>query len=37
MQMPGEQGAFHILGIGGIGMSAIAEILVANLWDLYER
>ena len=30
MQMPGEQGAFHILGIGGIGMSAIAEILRAT-------
>jgi UDP-N-acetylmuramate--alanine ligase len=30
MQMPGELGAFHILGIGGIGMSAIAEILRAK-------
>ena len=30
MQMPGEQGVFHILGIGGIGMSAIAEILRAK-------
>ena len=32
MQMPGDlgQGAFHILGIGGIGMSAIAEILRAK-------
>ena len=30
MQMPGELGAFHILGIGGLGMSAIAEILRAK-------
>ena len=30
MQMPGELGVFHILGIGGIGMSAIAEILRAK-------
>ena len=30
MQMPGDLGAFHIVGIGGIGMSAIAEILVAK-------
>ncbi|MFZ4807847.1 MAG: UDP-N-acetylmuramate--L-alanine ligase [Hyphomicrobiaceae bacterium] len=30
MQMPGELGTFHILGIGGIGMSAIAEILHAK-------
>ncbi len=30
MQMPGELGTFHILGIGGIGMSAIAEILRAK-------
>ena len=30
MQMPGELGAFHILGIGGIGMSAITEILRAK-------
>ncbi|CFX63272.1 UDP-N-acetylmuramate:L-alanine ligase [Candidatus Filomicrobium marinum] len=29
MQMPREFGTFHIIGIGGIGMSAIAEILVA--------
>ena len=27
MQMPREIGTFHIIGIGGIGMSAIAEIL----------
>ena len=30
MQMSGELGTFHILGIGGIGMSAIAEILRAK-------
>jgi UDP-N-acetylmuramate--alanine ligase len=30
MQMPGDLGTFHILGIGGIGMSAIAEILRAK-------
>src|SRR5215813_2025802 len=30
MQMPREIGTFHIIGIGGIGMSAIAEILVAK-------
>ena len=30
MQMPSELGTFHILGIGGIGMSAIAEILRAK-------
>jgi UDP-N-acetylmuramate--alanine ligase len=30
MQLPGELGTFHILGIGGIGMSAIAEILRAK-------
>jgi UDP-N-acetylmuramate--alanine ligase len=30
MQMPGEMGPVHILGIGGIGMSAIAEILRAK-------
>ena len=29
MQLPREMGTFHILGIGGIGMSAIAEILHA--------
>jgi UDP-N-acetylmuramate--alanine ligase len=29
MQMPGKMGPVHILGIGGIGMSAIAEILHA--------
>ena len=28
MQMPRDIGPFHIVGIGGIGMSAIAEILV---------
>ncbi len=27
MRMPGDIGPFHILGIGGIGMSAIAEVL----------
>lgn len=30
MQMPREIGTFHIIGIGGIGMSAIAEILIAK-------
>ena len=30
MQLPGDLGTFHILGIGGIGMSAIAEILRAK-------
>jgi UDP-N-acetylmuramate--alanine ligase len=30
MQMPGEIGTVHIVGIGGIGMSAIAEILHAK-------
>ncbi len=30
MQMPHDSGTFHIIGIGGIGMSAIAEILVAK-------
>ena len=30
MKMPRELGTFHIIGIGGIGMSAIAEILMAK-------
>jgi UDP-N-acetylmuramate--alanine ligase len=30
MQMPDEMGPLHIVGIGGIGMSAIAEILNAK-------
>ncbi|MFN3867920.1 MAG: UDP-N-acetylmuramate--L-alanine ligase [Hyphomicrobiaceae bacterium] len=30
MQMPRELGTFHIIGIGGIGMSAIAEVLLAK-------
>jgi UDP-N-acetylmuramate--alanine ligase len=30
MQMPGEIGSVHVVGIGGIGMSAIAEILHAK-------
>ncbi len=30
MQMPRQSGTFHIVGIGGIGMSAIAEILLAR-------
>jgi UDP-N-acetylmuramate--alanine ligase len=30
MQLPQELGTFHIIGIGGIGMSAIAEILRAK-------
>lgn len=28
MEMPSQIGTFHIIGIGGIGMSAIAEILI---------
>ena len=28
MQIPGNVGPFHVIGIGGIGMSAIAEILL---------
>ncbi|MCB1376480.1 MAG: UDP-N-acetylmuramate--L-alanine ligase, partial [Rhodobacteraceae bacterium] len=28
MEMPTQIGTFHIIGIGGIGMSAIAEILI---------
>ncbi|WP_072396779.1 UDP-N-acetylmuramate--L-alanine ligase [Hyphomicrobium sp. CS1GBMeth3] len=34
MQMPREIGPFHIIGIGGIGMSAIAEILLAKGYDV---
>ncbi len=30
MQIPRETGTIHIIGIGGIGMSAIAEILAAK-------
>ena len=30
MQMPSDLGTIHIVGIGGIGMSAIAEILHAK-------
>ncbi len=30
MQLPSDIGPFHIIGIGGIGMSAIAEILLAK-------
>ncbi len=30
MQLPRDAGTFHIIGIGGIGMSAIAEILLAK-------
>src|SRR4029078_13374723 len=30
MQMPRDLGPFHIIGIGGTGMSAFAEILVAK-------
>ena len=30
MQMPGDIGPVHVVGIGGIGMSAIAEILHAK-------
>lgn len=30
MKMPHDLGTFHIIGIGGIGMSAIAEILLAT-------
>src|SRR5262245_17905139 len=34
MQMPREIGTFHIIGIGGIGMSAIAEILLAKEYQV---
>ncbi len=34
MQMPGDLGPIHILGIGGIGMSAIAEILRAKGYEV---
>ncbi len=30
MQLPGKIGPFHIVGIGGIGMSAIAEVMLAR-------
>ena len=30
MQMPTDLGTIHIMGIGGIGMSAIAEVLAAK-------
>src|SRR5438128_12447559 len=30
MQMPGDIGPVHVVGVGGIGMSAIAEILLAK-------
>lgn len=30
MQLPQDLATFHIIGIGGIGMSAIAEILIAK-------
>ncbi len=30
MKMPRDMGLFHIIGIGGIGMSAIAEIMLAR-------
>ena len=34
MQMPREIGTFHVIGIGGIGMSAIAEILIAKGYNV---
>src|SRR4029077_4430771 len=30
MQMPGDIGPVHVVGVGGIGMSAIAEIMHAK-------
>ena len=30
MKLPEQYGTFHIIGIGGIGMSAIAEVLLAR-------
>jgi UDP-N-acetylmuramate--alanine ligase len=35
MQMPRDGGTFHIIGIGGIGMSAIAEILMAKGYTVH--
>jgi UDP-N-acetylmuramate--alanine ligase len=35
MQMPANMGPVHILGIGGIGMSAIAEILHAKGYTVH--
>ena len=37
MQMPRQSGTFHIVGIGGIGMSAIAEILLARGFGARQR
>jgi UDP-N-acetylmuramate--alanine ligase len=34
MKMPTDIGPFHIIGIGGIGMSAIAEIMLARGYDV---
>ena len=30
MKLPDQMGTFHIIGIGGIGMSAIAEVLIGR-------
>lgn len=30
MKMPGDLGLFHIVGIGGIGMSSIAEVMLSK-------
>lgn len=30
MKMPGNLGLFHIVGIGGIGMSSIAEVMISQ-------
>ncbi len=34
MQLPNNDGPFHIIGIGGIGMSAIAEVMLARGFDV---
>ena len=34
MQMPSNLATIHIVGIGGIGMSAIAEILHAKVFTV---
>lgn len=34
MQLPGKIGPFHIVGIGGIGMSAIAEVMLARGYQI---
>ena len=34
MQLPQNIGPFHIIGIGGIGMSAIAEVMLARGYQI---